>query len=146
MIEKTKREEIVELVNRLFNYTDEQDWKRLISDVFTPMVVFDMSSVGGQPPAKIAASTITANWQQGFEGLDSVYHQSGNFIVSFTDEGQAEVSCYAIAVHFRKAAKHGSTRDFFGTYDIVCVLTDVGWRISGLRYNLKFIRGNENLS
>src|SRR5690606_23599650 len=98
-----------------------------------------------QPPAKIGATTIAENWKQGFEGLDSVYHQSGNFIVTFTDEGQAEVTCYAIAIHFKKSAKLGSTREFFGTYDIVCVLTDLGWRINGLRYNLKFIRGNQNL-
>ncbi len=145
MVEKTKREEIVELVNRLFICTDERNWKRLTADVFTPMVVFDMSSVGGQPPAKIAATTIAENWEQGFDGLDSVYHQSGNFIVKFTDEGQAQVTCYAIAIHFKQSAKLGSTREFFGTYDIVCVLTNVGWRINGLRYNLKFIRGNQNL-
>lgn len=145
MVEKTKREEIIELVNRLFVYTDEQDWKRLTGEVFTPMVVFDMSSLGGQPPAKIASTTIAENWKQGFGGLDHVYHQSGNFIVKFTEEGQAQVSCYAIAVHHRKLAKLGSTREFFGTYDIMCVLTDIGWRINGLRYNSKFIRGNQNL-
>ncbi len=145
MIEKSKREELIELVNKLFILTDEQKWNLLIEQVFTETVVFDMSSLGGQPPAKTSSRVITENWQRSFEDLDSVYHQSGNFVVTFKEEGHAEVTCYAIAVHCKAKARKGSTRDFFGSYDLICVLTDVGWRISGLRYNLKFIRGNVEL-
>lgn len=145
MIEKSKREELIELVNRLFIFTDEQKWNLLIEQVFTETVVFDMSSMGGQPPAKTSSNTITENWKRSFEGLDSVYHQSGNFIVIFKEDGHAEVTCYATAVHYETGARKGTTREFFGSYDLVCVLTDVGWRISGLRYNLKFIRGNADL-
>jgi hypothetical protein len=145
MIEKSKREELIELVNRLFVLTDEQQWDLLIEQVFTETVVFDMSSVGGQPAAKMTSRSITENWKRSFEGLDSVYHQSGNFLVSFKEEGHAEVTCYAIAVHYKKKARNGTTREFFGDYVLVCVLTDVGWRINGLRYNMKFIRGNAEL-
>ena len=145
MIEKSKREELVELVNTLFNFTDEQKWDLLIEKVFTETVVFDMSSVSGQPASKMSSRTITENWKRSFEDIDSVYHQSGNFLVSFKDEGQAEVTCYATAVHYRSNARKGTTREFYGHYDLVCVLTDVGWRISGLRYIMKFIKGNVEL-
>ena len=145
MIEKSKREELVELVNKLFNFIDARKWDLLIEQVFTETVVFDMSSVGGQPASKMSSRTITENWGRSFEDIDSVYHQSGNFLVSFKQEGQAEVTCYATAVHYRSKAKKGTTREFYGNYDLVCVLTDVGWRISGLRYNMKFIKGNVEL-
>lgn len=145
MVEKSKREEIIELVNKLFIFTDQQKWDLLIEKVFTDTVVFDMSSVGGQPPAKLSSKVITENWKKSFEGLDSMYHQSGNFIVSFKEDVHADVSCYATTVHYKKNTRMGSTREFFGDYDIVCVLTDEGWRISGLRYTMKFIRGNAEL-
>ncbi len=44
---KTKREEIIELVNKLFIYTDSRSWSKLMKEVFKEKVYFDMESMGG---------------------------------------------------------------------------------------------------
>jgi len=48
MVTHSIREEIVETVNKLFVYTDSQEWEKLQNEVFTHEVDFDMSSIGGE--------------------------------------------------------------------------------------------------
>jgi hypothetical protein len=145
MVEMSKREAIIEVVNRLFVFTDTQQWEKLLKEVFATEVMFDMSSVAGGPARKVAPGEICDLWREGFKGIDSIHHQAGNYIVTIKEEVNAEVLCYAIAAHFRKDAKKGNVREFVGSYNIILVFTDVGWRINGFRYNLKYITGNSSL-
>jgi hypothetical protein len=39
------RDEIVEVINKLFIYTDMQEWDKLQDEIFTNEVLFDMSSL-----------------------------------------------------------------------------------------------------
>jgi hypothetical protein len=142
---RSKRDEIIELINKLFIYTDYQQWDKLLKDVFTDEVLFDMSSAGAGDPRRMPAAEICAMWEAGFKDIDAVHHQSGNFLVSFRDESNADVFCYAVASHFKNTAVHGKTREFVGGYDLHAVLTDQGWRLSGFRYLLKYINGNADL-
>jgi hypothetical protein len=142
---KSKRETIIELANKLFIYTDSRQWQMLIKEVFKEEVLFDMSSMGAGAAKATLASEICDMWKKGFEGIDQVHHQSGNFIVDFEDETRARIFCYATATHFKKSASHGNTREFVGSYDIHVSFTDLGWRIDGFRYNLKYINGNSDL-
>ena len=52
MVTYSVRDEIIEIVNRLFVYTDNREWMKLQSEVFTGEVYFDMSSVGGEKGEK----------------------------------------------------------------------------------------------
>ncbi len=138
------RDEIIETVNKLFIYTDNRDWDRLISEVFTPRVFLDMSSMGGEA-AEINAEEICKMWEEGFRGLDAVNHLAGNYLVD-TDRNGAAVYCYATATHYRKDAKHGSTREFVGTYDLHLELVAAGWKIDRMKYTLKYVDGNPDLT
>jgi hypothetical protein len=63
------------------------------------------------------------------------------------NNSEAAVYAYAIAIHYKKTAEHGKTREFAGSYDLL--LSDVpgkGCRINTFRYNLKYIDGNVDLS
>jgi hypothetical protein len=142
---KSKREAVVELVNKLFVYTDLRQWDKLLKDVFKEEVLFDMESAGAGPAKKLTAREICDMWSNGFAGIDQVHHQSGNFIVDFMDETEADVLCYAIAIHYKQAATLGKTREFVGSYALHASLTDQGWRLDGFRYNLKYINGNTEL-
>lgn len=142
---KSKRDEIIEVVNKLFIYTDQQLWSKLIKEVFTGSIVFDMSSLGAGEPKKITSKEVCDMWQAGFEGIDAIHHQSGNFLVTFKDEGNADVFCYATASHFKNAATQGKTRQYVGSYDLHAVLTDLGWRLDSFKYNVKYIDGNASL-
>jgi hypothetical protein len=143
---KSKRDEIIEIVNKLFIYTDNRQWKKLISEVFKENVNFDMTSMGAGDASEMKATEICKMWQTGFDGIDVVHHQAGNFLVKLKEEDtSAEVFCYATASHYKEAAREGKTREFVGSYDIHLVLTDYGWRIDSFKYNLKYSKGNTSL-
>jgi hypothetical protein len=142
---KSKREEIVELVNKLFVYTDAQQWSKLLKEVFKETVKFDMSSMGAGPAKEISAASVCDMWRNGFSNIDQVHHQSGNFIVDFKGDIEADIFCYAIASHFKRSAKKGNTREFVGSYELHASFTDQGWRLDSFKYNLKYVGGNEEL-
>jgi hypothetical protein len=141
----TKRDAVIELVNKLFVYTDSQQWEKLISEVFTEEVMFDMSSAGEGPAKTLTSKAICDTWSAGFRGIDHVHHQVGNYIVAFDEDGEADILCYAIAIHYKKSATKGNTREFVGSYTLHASFTDQGWRLDTFKYNLKFINGNTDL-
>lgn len=140
----TARESIIEIVNRLFIYTDEQNWEGLINEVFTRNVHLDMTSLGGEA-IDTTASNICSIWNEGFKDLDAVNHLSGNYLIKIISEKEAKVFAYATATHYKSNAKNGRTREFVGTYDIKVEFTKNGWRINKLKYNLKYMTGNMTL-
>ena len=140
----TTREEIIETVNKLFIYTDERAWKKLQSDVFTPSVHFDMSSLGAEVTTK-TSEDICKDWEVGLGDIDSVNHLAGNYLVAI-DGSNADVFCYATATHYRADAKHGKTREFVGTYELKLEKGSTGWRIDSFKYNLKYMNGNTELT
>ncbi|SKC71597.1 nuclear transport factor 2 family protein [Ohtaekwangia koreensis] len=143
MENKSKRDEVIELATKLFIYTDYQWWDKLLEEVLTENVWFDMSSLGAGAGKNLSAKEICDMWKAGFAGIDAVHHQAGNFLVDFKSEAiEAKVLCYAIALHYKKAATQGNTREFVGSYDLHCVLTDKGWRIDSFTYNIKYSNGN----
>lgn len=134
--------ELTELANKLFMYTDSKDWRRLIEEVFTQNVLFDMSSAGGGEVQTLKARDICYNWQEGLKDMDAVHHQAGQYIIEITDDA-AEIYAYAMATHYKKAALNGCTRVFVGSYNFKAVMSAKGWRLSAFKYNLKFMQGNE---
>jgi hypothetical protein len=136
------RDQIVEVVNKLFVYTDEQEWEKLQQQVFTKHVLFDNRSMGGEK-MHTSAIQICEIWKNGFEGIDSINHLAGNYLIELNDdEDQASVFAYATATHFKKSAVNGKTRSFVGTYNIHLVMEGNAWKISEFKYNLKYATGN----
>lgn len=136
--------ELQELANRLFMYTDAQDWKGLQEEVFDREVWFDMRSAGGGEPRLMNAREICEMWEEGFKGLDSVHHQAGHYLVTISGN-EAAIFGYAVALHYKGAATQGKTRTFVGSYDLNAVRRPRGWRLASFKYNLKFIDGNAAL-
>ncbi len=144
-IEIANKLEITEVVNRLFIHTDYQEWDKLLSMVFAPEVIFDMSSVGAGEAKTVKVEEICQMWAKGFEGLDGIHHQAGHYLISI-DGSVAKVFAYAVASHYKESATKGKTRSFTGSYDIALTLTSAGWRINAFKYNLKFADGNLDLT
>lgn len=142
---KSKREQLVELANKLFVYTDLRLWSKLVKEVFKENVLFDTSSTGAGPAKELSARAICDMWEAALAGIDYVHHQAGNIIVDFKGDDQAEILCYAIASHYKEAATRGKTREFVGSYNLHASFTDQGWRIDGYKYDLKYITGNAEL-
>ncbi len=138
------RQEVEDLVIRMFVATDERDWSTLES-CFTDPFVLDMTSMAGGQPSSMSPQQVAAAWAEGFKPLTSVHHQVGNFRTTVSGT-TASVRCYGIALHHRSnISARDKTRRFVGTYEVDLSAADSGWRISGLKFNLKFIDGNLEL-
>ncbi len=140
----TTREEIVEVVNKLYVYTDAQEWEKLQSEVFQEKVYLDMTSLGGEAK-DMTAVEVCEMWAEGFKELDAVNHLGGNYLVTLVNEQEAKVFAYATATHYKQAASKGQTREFVGTYDLVLSNAMNGWRINSFVYHLKYATGNMSL-
>jgi hypothetical protein len=137
----TEREQIVETVNKLFVYTDTQEWIKLQDQVFTSNIELDMVSMGAERPERLSSREICYRWEKAFEALDAVHHQAGNYIVEI-DGDQANVLAYSIASHYKESANKEKTREYVGSYDLHLVKTFGGWRIDKFKFNLKYSAGN----
>lgn len=140
----TIREQIIEVVNKLFVYTDNQEWTKLQEEVFAAHVELDMASMGAKRTELVSSSEVCYRSEKVFEGLDAIHHQSGNYLVKI-DGDKADVYVYCITSHFRESAKKGKTREFVGSYDIHLSKHHGDWRIDKLKYNLKYSTGNKRL-
>jgi len=140
----TPREQITEVVNKLFVYTDEQNWEKLKSEVFDDYVFVDMVSVGAEKAQTMTAQEICDKWQEGFKGLDAIHHQSGDYIITIKSLN-ANVKAYAIASHYKKAATQGNVREFVGSYNLGLIRKESGWRINQFIYHMKYMTGNLDL-
>lgn len=136
--------ELYELANKLFMYVDAQQWDKVLSEVFTEQIWFDMQSAGGGEPKNLSAKDICAMWKEGFSGLDAVHHQGGQYLIDINST-EASIFGYAVAFHYKQSAKNGNTRTFVGSYDLKAAKTNNGWRLNQFKYNLKYIDGNSTL-
>ncbi|MEM9022353.1 MAG: nuclear transport factor 2 family protein [Bacteroidota bacterium] len=142
--EFSPREQVVEVVNRLFFFTDSRAWEALQQQVFADEVVLDMTSLGAEAATTVSAQQICDLWEEGFRGLDAVHHHGSNYLIDIHDD-RADVVAYAIATHFKAAATQGKVRTFVGSYDLQLARLERGWRITSFRYNLKYMDGNVEL-
>ena len=147
LAELLERERVVARVTELFLATDRKDWAA-VEACFAPTVTFDMSSVGAGPAASVAPRDIAMGWRTGLAAVEHVHHQAGNFVVTVAGE-EAEAFCYGIAYHHRARRDGRSTRVFVGSYDFRLARTGDTpapmWRITAMRFALKFLDGNPSL-
>lgn len=143
MESSSNREQIVEVINKLFVYTDFQEWSKLQSEVFTHQVLFDMSSLGGEK-MNTTSKNICQIWKDGFAGIDAVNHLAGNYLIEIKED-TADAFAYATATHYKESAIDGSIREFVGTYNLHLIKKEAGWRIDQFKYNLKYSTGNLDL-
>lgn len=138
------RQQIEDVVVRMFVATDERDWATLKA-CFTDPFVLDMTSMVGGAPTSMTPGQVADAWAEGFKTLDHVHHQIGNLRTSVTGPA-ATVRCYGVALHHRGGITAADkTRRFVGTYELGLEMEAGNWRIAKLVFLLKFIDGNLSL-
>ena len=138
-----EKDEVKEIVNRLFISTDNRDWDA-VSRLFASEVLFDMTSMVGGEPMTLTPAEIVASWEKGLKPLKAIHHQVGNYIVHIHQK-EAAVFCYGIASHYLPNKTNQNTRIFVGSYDFHLIKMDENWQVDKFKFNLKFIDGNSNL-
>ncbi len=138
-----EKERVIETVTRLFINTDNRDWPK-VKALFASKVLFDMTSLAGGQSVTVTPQEIVDGWDKGLKALKAIHHQAGNFLVDITDN-EANLFCYGVAWHYLPNKTNRNTRTFVGSYDVHLVKQDREWKISGFKFNLKFIDGNTDL-
>ena len=137
------KEEVKEVINRLFISTDNRDWET-VSQLFAEEVLFDVTSMVGGDPVRLTPKDIVTAWDKGLKPLKAIHHQAGNYIVK-TMQNEADVFCYGIASHYLPNKTDQNTRIFVGSYNFHRIKNNDIWQIDKFKFNLKYIDGNPNL-
>ncbi|MGE5807429.1 MAG: nuclear transport factor 2 family protein [Ignavibacteria bacterium] len=135
--------EIIEAVNKLFISVDNRDWE-LVKKSFDETVLLDYTSIAGGEPANLTASQIIDSWKGLLPGFDKTHHQLGNYLVE-TDSQKAKVFCYGLAAHYLVNESKNNIWTVVGSYDFELKHVNNYWRISKMKFNLKYIDGNNDL-
>ena len=130
-------------INTLFIETDNKNWDA-VKECFAGKVLVDMVSMGSiDKPELLTADQITENWSEGFGDIDILHHQAGNYKVT-VNEDKAEVFCYGIATHYKENGFENKTKTFVGSYEFELRHILENWKISKMKFNLKFKSGYRN--
>ena len=137
------KENVREVVNRLFVSTDNRDWAA-VEALFDQKVLFDMTSMVGGDPVTMTPAEIVAAWDNGLKPLKAIHHQAGNYIIN-VNQDRADVFCYGIASHYLPNKTNQNTRIFVGSYNFHLTKYGEEWLIDQFKFNLKYVDGNPNL-
>ena len=131
---------IIETVQDIFIGADERDWNRCLQ-AFAPTVHLDYTSMAGGEPSVLPGAAIVESWKAFLPRFKTTHHQLGNFTVRM-DRDEAVVFFYGTATHYYPAASGGNVWTVVGTYDAKLVQERARWRVTLLRFNLKYLDGN----
>ncbi len=135
--------EALATVNKLFIAADSHNWDEL-KTVFNDSVLLDYTSLSGGEPATLAANQIIDGWKGTLPGFDATHHQLGNYLVNMCGD-TAKVFCYGTATHFLANPSNKNTWTVVGTYNLNLIVKDSAWRVTKMKFNLKFIDGNPDI-
>lgn len=131
---------MIEALQEVFIAADERDWERC-RNAMADKVYLDYSSLSGVPAQELAAADIVTSWMGFLPRFKATHHQLGNFTVQ--DDGEnAIVKCYGTATHYFPAASGQNVWTVVGTYEAKLARWKDGWKVTALRFNLRYQDGN----
>lgn len=93
----SRRDEIIEMITRLFWHTDHHEWERVVA-VFADEVRLDYTSLQGGQPTVQTPDQIVDGWRAFFTTVPAHQHLVSNHLVALEGE-RAAVTAQFIATH-----------------------------------------------
>jgi hypothetical protein len=146
LVDNSQHGDHTEITRRVYEYAlgiDTRDWV-LYRSIFTPQVAIDFSSWNGVSAATQSADDWVASVSVMFEQLDVTQHTMTNPIVDIEGD-RARCRMYMQAEHFLQNDQGEPDFTIGGYYDNQFVRVDSGWRISAVRLNVLWSRGNRHI-
>jgi hypothetical protein len=134
---------VIEAVNKLFIYVDNREWEKVMS-IFYNTVLLDYTSMAGGVPADLSSRQIIDSWKGVMPGFDKTHHQLGNYLTE-GDSLVHKVFCYGTATHYLANESGNNIWTVVGSYDFQLKKYDGVWRVTMMKFNLKYIDGNKQL-
>lgn len=138
-----KSKQVQETISRFFISVDNRNWDE-VKMLFADTVLLDYTSMVGGEPANLSSQQIIESWKGLLPGFDCTHHQLGNFVIN-ADLEIANVFCYGTAYHYLKNDSGNNVWTVVGSYNFEIILDASDWKISKMKFNLKYIDGNTAL-
>jgi hypothetical protein len=129
------------LINLIFEFPRDWDSLKLIMN---DTVYLDYSSMTGEKPDELPLQQIIDSWKELLPGFDATHHQLGNYLVEEEDPF-GRVFCYGTAIHYLKNESAKNLWTVAGTYEFKLNSEFGSWRITAMKFRLKFMDGNMDL-
>lgn len=131
-----------DVVTNLFVATDKNEWE-IVENCFAKEVYLDYSSMGNSAKY-VTPKQIIDIWKTILPGFTCTHHQIGNILEQSTNN-QIDLFVYGTAYHFMEN-EIDNLWIVVGTYNFTLILEDKQWKISKMKFNLKFQNGNSSLA
>ena len=138
-----ERSEIIDTLNRFFIAVDMRHWQK-VTETFEENVHLDYTSMAGGKPTVQKGVEIVESWKSILPGFDKTHHQVGNMVVEISG-GSTQAFCYRTASHFLGNPTGINLWTVVGSYEFDLLRNNGAWRISKMKFNLKYIDGNQDL-
>jgi len=134
---------ITEVTNKYFIAIDANNWIGL-KNTFNDTVYWDYTSIFGGEATNLSANEIIDSWKSILPGYDNTHHQLGNYIIEI-DPPMAKVFCYVTASHYLENETQNNVLMVVGSYELELKRINDSWRITGVKFNYKYMDGNYDL-
>jgi hypothetical protein len=134
---------ITEVTNKFFIAIDDNDWQYL-ERIFNDTLYWDYTSIFGGEPTNWAANQIIDSWKSILPGYDNTHHQLGNYLIEI-DSTKTIVFCYVTATHYLENETQNNILTVVGSYELELTRYIDSWRITGVKFDLKYLDGNNDL-
>lgn len=138
-----KSKQVQEAISRFFIAVDNRNWDD-VRNLFADTVLLDYTSMVGGEPANLTSELIIESWKGLLPGFDCTHHQLGNFVIN-ADLEIATAFCYGTATHYLKNDSGNNVWTVVGSYNFELISDASDWKISKMKFNLKYIDGNSSL-
>ncbi len=145
----TDEQQVLNAINNVGYYADQGDWDQVAAQFHPEGAVLDYTSYANASAGtsaelpKLLPSEIVGAWQTVLPGYDCTHHLMGTESVAI-DGDTATTTANIYATHILENDGE-DTWVFIGDYQHELVKTEVGWKITFMRANLRAQLGNENL-
>lgn len=132
----TDKEQIKEVVERVGELRDHQQWERL-ADYFVEKPLVDTQSLSGEPPEQIHKTSLISSWRR---ELTAYYYATKRLItrLAIQIKGRRAVATSVVQdSHFIADRGERYVWTVFGTNEYELVKTGGVWKISSLKFKLK---------
>ena len=139
----TDEQEIRQLTDLLFIYTDQKDWSAATNLFVKGDIEVDMSSLVGGKPEQMTAAKLFAGFNIGLHSGKISHHMTTNFLITLRGK-YAELTAHGYAWNNLLNYKGGSDLwETWGNYRLSFEKIDGAWKMNAFRYYAKYNRGNE---
>jgi hypothetical protein len=137
----SERDDIIDLVNAVFDTVDAKDWDA-VERLFTDTVDVDFTSLGGGEPATMPKAALVDSWRQGLHAGKQSFHFVGHHRITLGGDA-ASVAVKGYAYNVLADEYGGGMWEVWGDYTIPVRRGENGWLAAGLTFRAWHTRGDE---